>query len=377
MRGRADAGERAALRVALVSPGYPPETGGVESYVAHLAGALVRLGHQPTVHTQAGGDVIAELGADAVEQGVRVVRHRSPVKNLRDIPPPGVMTAVRRHRAELDVVHAHSYHQLPALGAALFTGSAPLVANLHYHGVGHTRLRSLLHRPYRPAGRLLVRRAGALIANSTGEAELIRASFGSRAAARTVLIPPGVDPAPAAAPFEVPGRVVLAVGRLEPYKRVDRLVATVPELPGDVRLVVVGDGPARSDLARLAARLGVSGRVSLLGSIPGGELERWHATAAVYATASDHESFGLALADALSAGIPCVASAIPAHADVAALGGVAVDFVRVPDRSAWVAALRSALARPRAGGARFPAWDEVASRVVAVYRRCLQARGAR
>ncbi|MGB8644561.1 MAG: glycosyltransferase family 4 protein [Anaerolineae bacterium] len=59
-----------------------------------------------------------------------------------------------------------------------------------------------------------------------------------------------------------PGDYILSVGRLDQAKRVDLVLRALPEVPL-ARLVVVGDGPERNNLVKLAHTLGVETRVTL------------------------------------------------------------------------------------------------------------------
>ena len=124
-----------------------------------------------------------------------------------------------------------------------------------------------------------------------------------------------VDVAPngtSAVPEAHPGggersRDVLFVGRLIPYKAgvlAVRAIARV-ETPGS-RLVVIGDGPDRPRMERLAERLGVADRVEFLGRIPRAEVFERVATAGVFAHPALHDDSPLSVAEALALGTPVV-----------------------------------------------------------------------
>jgi glycosyltransferase involved in cell wall biosynthesis len=66
----------------------------------------------------------------------------------------------------------------------------------------------------------------------------------------------------------------------------------------------------------IATRLHGEDTVTFAGHVDEDTLGRWWASASVYATASLHEAFGIGLAQGLVAGLPVVASAIPAHREV-------------------------------------------------------------
>ena len=60
---------------------------------------------------------------------------------------------------------------------AALTSRGPLVLTPHYHGMSQSRFRDMLHRPYRVAGSLMMRRASRVIAVAPSEAALIARHF--------------------------------------------------------------------------------------------------------------------------------------------------------------------------------------------------------
>lgn len=133
------------------------------------------------------------------------------------------------------------------------------------------------------------------------------------------------------------GPVVGAVGRLHRQKGLDVLVRAVSGLPG-VRLVLVGDGPERAALERLADGLGMADRLTVTGWTD----EPHHHLAAldVVALPSRFEGLPLVLLEAMHAGLAVVATPVGSVGD-ALVDGVGGLVVPVDD----VEALRVALAR--------------------------------
>ncbi len=366
-----------ALRIALVTPRYSPSIGGVETHVAHVATRLAAQGHAVEVLTQAHARGLApreDIGGVDVRRFPLPLPSESPLLAFA----PGLWAYLARHGARYDVVHAHHYHALPALGAAL-TGCAPLVFTPHYHGGGHSPLRSLLHVPYRHAGARVFARAHRVICNSEAEAALVRRDF-PLVQGRVSVIYPGVDVAAirAATPYAETRRVILSVGRLERYKNVHLTVAALRYLDESYVLRVVGDGPARPALEGLARRLGLCERVQFLGRVEDDAVRRWLRTARVYVSMSGHEAFGLALVEALAAGASVLASAIPAYREIAraAPPDVTTLLPLASPPAAIAAALRALTARQPVAlpGRRVASWDDVAARTLALYGALLEAR---
>lgn len=163
-------------------------------------------------------------------------------------------------------------------------------------------------------------------------------------------------------------RVLLAVSRLTKQKGIDVAIAALRELPEDTVLVVLGEGPERPALERLAAELDVAQRVFLLGRVP--DVAAWLGRAGVFVHPARWEGFGLAVLEAMLAGLPVVATDVSALPELVGAGGL---LVPPADPRALALATASALEQPELGEAlRRRAQAEfsvarMAERTVAVY----------
>jgi glycosyltransferase involved in cell wall biosynthesis len=111
--------------------------------------------------------------------------------------------------------------------------------------------------------------------------------------------------------------VVLAVGRLVPIKRVDRLLRAFAAIAADVptaRLYLVGDGPERDALLAEASALGITDRLRHVGWTS--DTPIWYAACDVVALTSESEGTPLALIEAAAAGRSVVATDVGGVADV-------------------------------------------------------------
>jgi glycosyltransferase involved in cell wall biosynthesis len=355
------------MRISLVSPGFPPQLGGVEVVVGNLGDELHGHGHRVTVYAQ------RPRGSSFPASPDYPVRRFADWSGSRQFPvAPGLACALWRDRGLFDVIHAHSFHAVPAMMAATVP-NVPLVFTPHFHAVGHTRAASAMHIVYDPLAALLFRSADKITCVSVAEAELLLHRYPS-VEPRLSIIPLGVDTQAllAAEPFETDRPVVLVAGRLEPYKRVDTAIRAFAAMRTDAQLVICGTGSHRPALERLTRELGIVGRASFRGQVSDGELRRWQRTATSTLSLSAREAFGLVLLEAAVAGSRVLASDIPAHAELAhRLAQVGAPMTVVPpDVAAVAAALDSQTGMGRL--AMLPdqgfGWSEMARGFEAIYR---------
>lgn len=302
--------EAAHLRVLLVTPRYAPWIGGVESHVQHLAAGLRGLGVGLEVATTGGGPAVEVI------DGVTVRRFAAFAPGGNYHISPELFRFVRRSADRFDIIHAHSYHSLTSLVAALGASRTQMVVTTHYHGVGHSAVRQALHVPYRPAARWMLNKAARLVCVSKSEERLLLEANPSLAG-RTVVIPNGIDTAFFGAHSgEREEGLVLAVARLESYKRIDRLIEAVTHLPSEYHLLVAGTGPQQAELEMMAQQRGLAGRVRFAGALPDAALREAYRRAAVYVSLSSREAFGMTLLEAAASGCPVVASDLPSHSEL-------------------------------------------------------------
>ena len=122
------------------------------------------------------------------------------------------------------------------------------------------------------------------------------------------------SPAPATGRERGEGRSfrVLTAAVLGRAKRIDRVLDAVAALQAGsqlaVELVVVGDGPARETLQAQASALGISARTSFVGMVDAARMRDEMRRADAFVLASDAETFGVVVAEAMACGTPVVAS---------------------------------------------------------------------
>jgi glycosyltransferase involved in cell wall biosynthesis len=355
------------MRICYVCPRYPPEIGGIETHVSEIASRLARRGCTVEVVAQRAGGTRSTEELD----GVTVRRFPVPGSHQNRVLSLSLWRYLARRRRGWDLVHAHDYHALPALGAAL-AGARPLVLTAHYHGFGSSVRSRLVNAVYLPVGRLLFRRLDRVICVSEAEAALIRRHFPS-ARDRITVIPNGFTLARRADDGRagVGDPLILCLGRLEPYKNVNLVVHALRHLPSDFKLRVIGGGSAHPELTDLVGREGLRERVDLPGRVGDDLVQKALSEGSALVTMSSREAFGLAPLEALASGLPVVASDIPAHRELRDRYGegrmTLVPLDAAPGALAEV--IRRAVATGRAvAPPDLPTWDRVADLTLGAYR---------
>lgn len=156
-----------------------------------------------------------------------------------------------------------------------------------------------------------------------------------------------------------PGKA-LFVGRLWRHKRVDLLLKAAALLPEGRELVIVGDGPERPALQRLARRLGIERRVTFAGDVSVAERERLYRECACCVYTPLREPFGMVPLEAAAAGRPVVATAGGGYGEI--LTDEAATFVPA-DETAIARAVEEIVSSPE----RVLAMGRAGQRVVAPY----------
>jgi len=292
------------MRVAQVCPRYRPYIGGIETHVERVSEALVERGFEVDVLTT---DSSGKLPKEETINSVGIKRFKSWAPNEAYYFSRDLKKHLMKNSDSFDIVHAHGYGAFPALYATQAKGRNKLVFTPHYHGTGHTLFRSLLHIPYKFLGKRIFEKSDKTICVSNYEKFLIENHFGPNEE-KVVVIPNGVN----LEEFKVvrkkkkDHRAILYVGRLEKYKGVQYILQVLPRLSTDIVLEVVGKGPYKRSLVKLARELDVEGRVRFFEGLPRTELLQKYAEADVFVLLSKHEAFGISVAEALAAKKTCI-----------------------------------------------------------------------
>jgi glycogen(starch) synthase len=364
--------------------GFDP-IGGMQNHTAQLSRALDRLGVRQTVVTTR--PLTASATSPLGEHG-QVIRLGLPIRLCRQFYGLSAWRRLRHLTEDADLVHAHVGEDLAMLPLALRAAAlaaAPLVVTVHCslrHTLQVDGPRSLLLKTF--GGTLEAYGLGRAAAVITLTDRLRRALPGHN----VHVVPSGIGgeftgecgtgTAATGLPEDVPGPRIGYVGRLHKQKDVDALLQGFALLTSAAagHLVIVGDGPERVRLRRLAARLRIADRTHFVGFVPHARIPAVLRDLDVLVLPSRYEELGSVLLEAMYAQVPIVASGV---------GGVPEliehrhSGLLVPPASPplLAAAIHELLIDPKraeamAGRAhervREQTWDKLVHRVLEVYR---------
>ncbi len=302
-------------RTLIVTNDFGPRTGGIESFVLAMAQRMPP--EKVVVHTaRQPGDAKFDAALD-----FPVIRDRSPLMVPTRAITQRCAQLVKSERCDQVWFGAAAPLGLmaPALRAA---GAERIVATTHGHEVWWSQL---------PIARQLMRRIGAGADRVTFLGEYCRSRIAPALSPadrqRMIRLTPGVDDSifhpganaePVRARFGLGNRpVILCVSRMVARKGQDMLVRALPRIRQqvpDATLLLVGDGPHRRAVERLAGASGVREHVVFAGRVPWAQTPAFYAAGDVFCMPArtrlgglEPEALGICYLEAAAAGLPVVA----------------------------------------------------------------------
>ena len=330
--------------------------GGGEKHVASLANSLAQRGYNVFVALAPDAPLRALLGGVPPDHIIEL-----PTRNALSLGSAWKLARFARSHA-VQIIHAHVGRDYPLAALAAGRSSAQLVLTRH------------VVFPLGRVHKMTLRRTARVIAVSQPVADALR----SQAIFKSEIIQVihnGVDvesfaPAKTTAPLNQKKLRVGAVGELAPVKRHEdfvRVAQTICAERDDVEFIIAGadksrDGKNRSRLEQLIAAAHLGDRVQLVGWTE--DIANLLATFDLFVSTSESESFGMAIVEAMAAGIPVIATEtdgarevtepdvtgrlVPVG-DVAAIAGSTSELLNDPAERARLGANGQQAARQRFG----------------------------
>jgi glycosyltransferase involved in cell wall biosynthesis len=285
------------MKIAVITPVFPPYKGGIGHVAEAQVNALKALGHEVVVFAGSGESVVRPL----FTYGNAAVM-------------PSLVTKLKG----FDIIHVH----YPCYGMDVFATLAsmihrtPLVLTYHMKAVTNDwrNIIFTLHRWFIEPFIFLV--AKKIFVSTLEYAEVSGITHDG-----LVEMPFGVDgtrfsPGLATSTTSSTSTTFLFVGGLDrahDFKGVDILLRAFAKLPSGTRLLIAGDGDLRSFYESLASDLKIADRVKFLGRVSDAELPNVYRSADVHVLPSINggEAFGLVTLEAAASGLPSVVSDLP------------------------------------------------------------------
>jgi glycosyltransferase involved in cell wall biosynthesis len=325
------------LNVLHLGKFYPPHPGGMETHLQALCGEL-----KQSINVEV---VVAGDGRETVEEtidGVRVSR-LGTLLNLGAAPVcPEMVRRVRESKA--DIVHLH-WPNPTAVLAYLASGHRGKLVFTYHSDIIRQRL---LRKPFWPVLKHALKRASAIIATSPNyvQTSVVLQKFRERCHVVPFGIP--LEQFDLSNAIEVSkirkqygSRIVLGVGRLVYYKGFEYLIRAMSEVEG--HLLIVGNGPLREELGRVARIAGVGNRVTFLTDVE--DVRPFYQAADVFALPSvaRSEAFGIVQLEAMACSKPVLNTKLDSGVPFVSLHGITGLTVPPKDVGALATAINTLL----------------------------------
>ena len=310
------------MKLLLLNYEFPPMGGGAGNATYEIARELVKIGHSVDVLTSRFGDQPDE----ETLEGIRVYRVSSWRHGIHQAGLIGAFSYILLALIKLRGLLGKNQYDLTHYFFSLPTG----VLSFYSHGIKGipyiVSLRgsdvpgydtsdpklSILHRLLKPVNKRIWRQAERVIANSQGLKQLASKTSPDQAIG---VICNGIDikrfKPDRAAKLSSNGLRLLSVSRLIGRKGLDCLIDAVSRIKDTgVQLDIVGTGSIERQLKQLAKKREVHDRIHFHGYRSNSELVRLYNSADIFVQSSLSESINMALLEAMSCGLPIVASRV-------------------------------------------------------------------
>lgn len=291
---------------------FYPIRGGVEKVMYDLMCGLSAQGIDCDMMCAA---LEGHKGDVKINEHGRVLTSKTLIKVAGTTIAPSIIFKLRRVCNEYDIIHVH--HPDPMVGLALWLSGYKGKVVLHWHSdIVKQKFALTL---YKPIQNWLLRRADVVV--GTTPVYLKESPHLQKVQHKTKCLPIGIEPIEDVPVEKInnikeryPGKkIIFSLGRLVPYKGYEYLIEAGQYLTDDYVILIGGTGPLREQLEAKIKRLGLTGKVELLGRVSDEELPVYYHACDVYCMSSVQktEAFGIVQIEAMSCGKPLIATNIP------------------------------------------------------------------
>jgi len=357
--------------------GFPGVQGGVETHAEHLCPLLVEMGCDVTVLVRS---PYHQAGTGKEWKGVKFIKLWTPKSKALEAIVHSFIGVLYAGFSRPDILH------IQAIGPSVMTLPARLMGLrvvVTHHGPDYDRQKwgRFARFVLQLGERWGARWSNGRIVISKVIADLIRSKHGVESALipNGVVLPKLLNSVGTLEEFGLTrGRYVLLVSRLVPEKRhLDLIVAFQQANLLDWKLALVGGSDHPDVYQREVMKKAAEAGVVMTGFQQGLALQELYSHAGLFVLPSSHEGLPIALLEALSYGLPVLASDIPANLEVGLsaehyfpLGRIdaLADRIRLQSGNDLTAAAREST---RAWVAQRYDWHDIAEKTVRLYANCI------
>jgi len=366
------------MRIAFIGQkGWPAKTGGIERHVEGLVTKLIQAGHEVFVYGQSGYNR-RNLVKD--KNLILINIPSLPLKNFEAIIRT-FLSIIDLCFRKIDIIHFQSIGPASLLPLVkILKPRTPVVFTFHCQDYHHQKW-GVFARFYLKLGEKIGNRfADQVITISQELTEYTRNNYHNDPAyiPNGVFIPEKSEAKEISARWNLqPGSYILWVGRLVRHKGVQYLLKAYQEIKTDKKLVIVGAGSYTDDYVKELYELAQDDeRIIFTGNQAGATLNELFSNAYLLVQPSESEGLSIALLEAMSYGLPCIISDIPANQE--AMSGTGLTF-KTKDYQDLKLKLERLLAEPDEAkelGAKALArvrqeysWDDISQQTIKIYER--------
>lgn len=305
--------EQQSLRILQIGKYYMPDEGGIETVTRDISEGLAALGHRADVLCFSSERKYAEQ-----KTITKIFRAKTNFSIAGKSISFDYVKWLRKLSADYDIGLLHTPNPLGMIAALLFW-NRPLIVLWHSDIINFAVMGKIL----RPLERLILSKADSVIVPTSAHVE---GSFhAADLRAKAVVIPFPFTPGRhhrsstpgrgihAEMRFLAGRKLILAVGRLVPYKGYSILIDAAKTISSDAAICIVGIGPLQSELQSQIKAMSLEDRVLLLGRVDDIDLGKLYEIAHVVTMPSitRAEMYGMTQVEAMSYGKPVVSTNIP------------------------------------------------------------------
>ena len=314
------------MKIGLFTDSYPPYINGVSTSVYNLREALKKLGH--TVYIVTVNDSIIKHEYDEKEKILRIPGIPIGIYDYRlsEIYPISTIKIIKKWN--LDVIHSHTEFGIGIFARILSKKfKIPLVHT--YHTLYEDYTHYITHNHFDKLSKKIVKDLTKVYCVKTAKETIVPTDKIYKLFKEKYMITKNISVIPSGIDIErffeenvekdkvdkikkkygitKEDFTIIFVGRLAPEKNIEFLLKAqqklVEEKINNIKLLIVGDGPEKENYINISRKLNIFDKVIFTGKIEQEEIQYYYQCADAFVTASNSETQGLTVIEAMAAGV--------------------------------------------------------------------------